>query len=145
MKFTCSKRCTVVLAALALNFSANAESVPHDFDFLQIKRGGILFQQYCAVCHGKQAEGAPNWLRPGSDGKYPPPPLNGSAHAWHHPTKALMSVIKNGTQRIGGNMPPWKEKLSDEQIKDIIAWFQAKWPDEIYAVWYRNDQRAGNR
>lgn len=129
---------------LAITFaSARAEErVPRDFDFLQMKRGGQLFQQNCAVCHGKQAEGSPNWQQAGPDGKYPPPPLNGTAHAWHHPTKVLMDVIKNGTQRIGGNMPPWKDKLTDEQIRDIIAWFQAKWPDEIYAAWYRNEQQS---
>ena len=101
-----------------------------------------MFQQYCAVCHGKQAEGAPHWQKAGPDGKYPPPPLNGTAHTWHHPTKVLVDVIKNGTQRIGGNMPPWKDKLTDEQIRDIIAWFQAKWSDDIYAAWYRNNQRV---
>lgn len=121
------------------------ESVPRDFDFLQMKSGGQLFQQHCARCHGKQAEGAVNWQRRDTAGKLPPPPLNGTGHAWHHPTKVLMNVIKNGTGRIGGNMPAWKDKLSDAQIKDIIAWFQTKWPDEIYAAWHRNNQQSGKR
>lgn len=122
--------------------SAMAEPVARDFDFLQLKRGGQLFQQHCAACHGKQGEGAVNWQQAGPDGKYPPPALNGTAHAWHHPTRVLMDVIKNGTGRIGGNMPAWKDKLTDEQITDIIAWFQSKWSDEIYAVWYRRNQQA---
>jgi len=130
----------ITLFSLAL--PAGAESVPRDFDFLQMKRGGQLFQQHCAACHGKQAEGTANWQKPGPDGKAPPPPLNGSAHAWHHPTRVLIDVIKNGTQRIGGNMPAWKDKLTDAQIRDIIAWFQAKWSDEIYAAWYRNNQQS---
>ena len=115
----------------------SAESVPRDFDFLQMKRGGQLFQQYCAACHGKNAEGAPNWQQRDKHGKFPAPALNGTAHAWHHPGKVLIDVIQNGTQRIGGNMPPWKDRLTETQIRDIIAWFQSKWSDEIYAAWYR--------
>lgn len=121
---------------------AMADSVPRDFDFLQMKRGGRLFMQHCAGCHGRQAEGAAGWQQRDAAGRFPPPPLNGSGHAWHHPSKVLMDVIKNGTQRIGGNMPPWRDKLTDEQIRDILAWLQAKWPDEIYAAWYRNNQQA---
>jgi mono/diheme cytochrome c family protein len=109
-------------------------------DFAQITRGGKLFQQNCAVCHGKQAEGAANWQQMDANGKFPPPPLNGSAHAWHHPHKVLVDTIKNGTAKLGGNMPAWKDKLSHEQINDIIAWFQSKWSDEIYSAWYENNQ-----
>lgn len=128
---------------LGLNLPALAETVPRDFDFLQMKRGGQLFQQHCAACHGKNAEGTRNWQQRDAAGKLPPPPLNGTAHAWHHPTSVLIDVIQNGTQRIGGNMPPWKDKLSEAQIRDIIAWFQAKWSDEIYAAWYRLETDAG--
>lgn len=111
-------------------------------DFAQISRGGKLFQQNCAVCHGKQAEGSQNWQKMDDKGKFPPPPLNGSAHAWHHPMSVLVSTIKNGTAKIGGSMPAWKEKLSEQDIQDVIAWFQSKWPDEIYAAWYERDRLA---
>ena len=129
------------IALLGMAGPAAAETIPRDYDFQQLKRGGQLFQQNCAVCHGKNAEGTKDWKKTDADGKYPPPPLNGSAHAWHHPTKILVDVIKNGTIRIGGNMPPWKDKLNDDQIKDIIIWFQSKWSDEIYSAWYEIDQR----
>jgi len=119
-----------------------AEPVARDFDFLQMKRGGQLFQQHCAACHGKQGQGANNWQRRDATGKMPAPPLNGTGHAWHHPSKVLIDVIQNGTQRIGGNMPPWKDKLSEPQIRDIIAWFQSKWSDEIYTAWYRNEKNS---
>ncbi|MGD8526471.1 MAG: cytochrome c [Thioalkalispiraceae bacterium] len=111
-------------------------------DFAQISRGGTLFQQHCAVCHGRQAEGAPDWQQMDANGKFPPPPLNGSAHAWHHPQQVLVDTIKNGTVKQGGNMPAWKDKLSDEQINAIIAWFQSKWSDEIYSAWYVRDQHS---
>ena len=113
-------------------------------DFSQISRGGKLFQQNCASCHGDQAQGlVTDWRKTDVNGKLPAPPLNGSAHAWHHPKKVLVRTIKNGTAQLGGNMPAWKDKLSDDEINDIIAWFQSKWPDEIYAAWYERDLEAG--
>lgn len=118
------------------------QAVPRSIDMAQLARGGNLFQKNCAACHGSNAEGAPNWQKPGPDGKYPPPPLNGTAHAWHHPMEALKRTIRDGTLKLGGNMPAWGDKLSVQDMEDVIAWFQAKWPDELYAAWYHADQRA---
>ena len=122
--------------------SGNKVEVQRSYDFAQLQRGGQLFQQHCAACHGKEAEGAANWQQRDADGKFPAPPLNGTAHAWHHPKLILIDTIKKGTKRIGGNMPAWEDKLSDKDIEDIIAWFQAKWPDQLYAAWYRRNQEA---
>ena len=116
--------------------------IVRNMDFSQISRGGKLFQQNCAVCHGKQAEGAANWQQMDDNGKFPPPPLNGTAHAWHHPHTVLVNTIKNGTAKLGGNMPAWKDKLSDEEINAIIVWFQSKWSDEIYSAWYERNQQV---
>jgi len=115
---------------------------PNVFDPAQVARGAEVFRAQCAACHGDRAQGAPNWQKPGADGKYPPPPLNGSAHAWHHPTAVLKDVIRNGTQRIGGNMPPWRDKLGEPDIEAVIAYFQSLWPAEIYQAWADIDRRA---
>jgi mono/diheme cytochrome c family protein len=111
-------------------------------DFAAVIRGATLYQQNCAACHGDAGQGHPQWQRPGSDGKYPAPPLNGTGHAWHHPTAALMQTIKRGTLNRGGSMPGWGDKLSHDDIAAIIAWFQSKWPDEIYAAWQRMDTQS---
>jgi len=119
----------------------NKTEVVRSMDFAAISRGGQLFQQNCAVCHGQQAQGlSENWRQADQEGKLPPPPLNGTAHAWHHPKRVLVSTIKNGTAKLGGNMPGWEGKLNDAEINSIIAWFQSKWSDEIYAAWYKRDQ-----
>jgi len=39
-------------------------------------------------------------------------------------------------------MPRFAAALSDEQILDVIAWFQSHWPDEIYAAWSKAEERA---
>ena len=112
------------------------------YDFAQMSRGRNLFLQNCAVCHGQKAEGAPNWRQRDPDGKFPPPPLNGTGHAWHHPMKALRMTIRDGTQKIGGKMPAWGDKLSDQDIDDIITWFQGQWPEEIYQAWYARNEKG---
>lgn len=111
-------------------------------DAAQLARGAQLFRQHCASCHGERAQGAVAWQRPGPDGKYPPPPLDGSAHAWHHPHAWLKRTIRNGTVPQGGNMPAWGAILSDADIDAVITWFQSLWPEEIYREWERNDQRT---
>lgn len=112
-------------------------------DDAQIRRGAQLYSRNCAQCHGAMAQGAFNWRQRGADGKMPPPPLNGTGHAWHHPKNMLRFVIKNGSPGGQGNMPAWRDKLTDEQIDDIIAWFQSLWPEPVYEAWSAIDQRSG--
>lgn len=107
-----------------------------------LAQGRQVFVQNCAACHGSEGQGAPNWQKPGPDGKYPAPPLNGTGHAWHHPMEALKQTIRHGTLRIGGSMPPWKDQLSEEEIQAVIYWFQSQWPDELYAAWHEADRRS---
>jgi len=40
-------------------------------------------------------------------------------------------------------MPAWRDKLSDDEIDDIIVWFQSRWPDQVYAAWQRMDRTRG--
>ena len=112
------------------------------YRFDQVSAGARIYQDNCAACHGKKGEGAENWRKAGPDGKYPAPPLNGSGHAWHHPLNILFHTIKNGSTGGQGNMPAWGEKLSDEEIIAAIAWFQSKWPREIYQNWVQRDAAA---
>lgn len=101
----------------------------------QAERGKVIFTDHCRVCHGSQAEATPDWKTPDANGHYPPPPLNGSAHAWHHPMSVLGRTIYNGGAEVGGQMPAFKDKLSETDIIDVIAHFQSYWPDAIYDRW----------
>ena len=111
---------------------------PRTTDFAQLMRGGQLFAQHCAQCHGRNAEGASDWRRRLADGSFPPPPLNGSGHAWHHPEQELKEVIIFGRNR----MPAWNGKLGRQDVDDLVAWFQSKWPEETYRVWAEANQRT---
>ena len=108
----------------------------------QLSLGEGVFQQHCSRCHGENAQGATNWHKPGDDGFYPAPPLDGSGHAWHHSQAVLKSVIINGSPQGKGKMPAWKNKLTDKEIDAVIAWFQSLWPQPVYDAWYEMQQRT---
>ncbi len=101
----------------------------------QVTLGNQVFQQNCAACHGVNAEATANWKQTDSNGNYSPPPLNGTAHAWHHSLDVLREQIREGGAPVGGVMPPFKQVLSAEEIDQAIAYFQSKWPDELYQKW----------
>lgn len=124
--------------------NAETESLPvykRWYSHGQVETGGLLFQQNCAVCHKPDASGTPNWKETDEAGKLPPPPLNGTAHTWHHSLPVLRRVVTLGGARLGGTMPAFGGKLSSEEIDAILAWVQSHWPDRIYAIWQeRNSQ-----
>ncbi|GBE08289.1 thiol:disulfide interchange protein DsbC precursor [bacterium BMS3Bbin11] len=107
----------------------------------QVTRGAGLYANYCAGCHKANAEGTENWRKTVSNGKYPPPPLNGTAHAWHHSIKVLANTIRDGGIKIGGVMPAFKDKLDARQTLDVIAFIQSKWEDKVYSAWLERNPR----
>ena len=123
----------IFISILMLPSILNAES--RWYDQAAVDKGSVLFKQNCASCHGVNAEATPDWKKTDSNGKYPPPPLNGSAHTWHHSIELLKKTIKEGGAKLGGVMPPFEDKLSDNDLDAVIAYFQSIWPDDIYQKW----------
>jgi len=130
---------SIVFALLAMPIVAvanDAVPVPDNRNFATVMRGARLFQQNCAACHGKQADGAPAGWAASSI----PPALNGNAHTWHHPTRDLLQIISAGTVARGGGMPAWGGILNQQQMVDIISWLHSKWPEEKYQQWLKTDK-----
>jgi len=117
------------------------------YDASLISQGQLLYVRHCADCHGPAAEGDVHWRKPDAEGFYPPPPLDGSGHAWHHSGPTLHEMIKKGSPvdeqgRPRGKMPAWRQTINDQEIEALIAWFQSLWPDPVYAIWYEREQRV---
>jgi len=108
----------------------------------QVAAGEPLYQTYCSVCHAADGSATDEWRTPGPDGVYPPPPLNGTAHTWHHPIDVLDSTIVNGGVAFGGVMPGFGRALDEDDRLAIIAWFQSLWTDDIYQRWQKIDARS---
>lgn len=107
-----------------------------------IDLGQENFLTHCSSCHGKNAEGTVEWRQRLTDGSFPPPPLNGTAHAWHHNMSTLLRTINDGGVSLGGKMPGFKEVLSAKEKLALIAYFQNFWPNEIYQSWL---ERGGTK
>lgn len=102
-----------------------------------LDRGARLFEQHCAQCHGPEAQGHPDWQ---TSGVVAAPPLNGTGNDWRRTRAQLVAVIKDGAMRNGQPaMPAWGGRLSDREVEDIINWFQALWPAEVYATWLKTN------
>lgn len=113
----------------------NGSSQERWYSERQVAEGGPLFQTHCASCHGPEAASTPNWRELDENGNYPPPPLDGSAHAWHHSLDLLRKTVRDGGIPLGGQMPPFREILAADEIDSVLAWVQTHWSDEIYSMW----------
>ncbi|HCI72263.1 MAG: hypothetical protein CL662_09870 [Bacteroidetes bacterium] len=104
----------------------------------QFELGKQVFTANCAQCHGGKGQGlVEDWKTPNPNGQFPAPPLNGSAHTWHHSTEVLMETINKGGIPLGGSMPSFQEVLSEEEKLAVIAFVQNLWDDETYKKWLK--------
>lgn len=108
----------------------------------QVSEGRKVYSQFCASCHGVNAESVDSWRKLDANGNYPPPPLNGSAHAWHHPLFVMNKVIRDGGAPLGGVMPGWGAVLNEDQRLKAVASFQDYWDDETYQRWLQREKSS---
>ena len=105
------------------------------YSISQVESGKKIYEQNCQVCHMPGGTGSKNWKEKLADGSYPPPPLNGDAHAWHHPIPDMLDMINNGGASYGGKMPPFKDKLNNDEKTSVIAYIHSLWSDKTYKQW----------
>ncbi|MGR3363435.1 MAG: c-type cytochrome [Maritimibacter harenae] len=105
--------------------------------------GETLYADNCASCHGADLEGQPDWRSPGPDGILPAPPHDENGHTWHHDSAMLFDYTKFGGQAaleargvtgFTSGMPGFGDSLSDEEIRDVLAYIRSTWPDQVQDV-----------
>jgi mono/diheme cytochrome c family protein len=134
---------SIITLSIATLSACNTEEKPtmngdngRWYSKIQVTQGATVFKANCAVCHGDQAQGlVADWKQALPNGQYPAPPLNSTAHAWHHDKAQLLRSINNGGVPLGGTMPAFADKLTDEEKLASIAYFQSFWPDKTYQIW----------
>lgn len=94
------------------------------YDETTLKRGAKLFQENCVACHQANTEGTADWKVRDANGNLTPPPLNGTAHSWHHSKATLVSQILQGGSQYGGTMPGFGHKLTATDAEATIAFYQ---------------------
>jgi len=113
-------------------------------DPAQVALGRGIYAEHCAMCHGANLEGQPDWMSRKPNGRLPAPPHDASGHTWHHPDQQLMTITKKGLSGVvpgyESDMPAFEGVLTDEQIAAVLAFIQSRWPSDI-----RSRQRAMTR
>ncbi|MDH5228680.1 MAG: c-type cytochrome [Gammaproteobacteria bacterium] len=100
--------CSPLMAADSARDVRSAKSKP-------VIRGGIVFRTYCSFCHGQDGKG------------------NTKAAKLYDRKKLMIKsgdtayyekITREGGEAIGKSkfMPPWRDELSEEQIKDVVAY-----------------------
>jgi len=140
MKYKILRTVLILFSSCALLACSDKQDFVADegrwYDSAQLAMGETVFADNCAQCHGDAAQGlTSDWKQKLDDGSFPPPPLDGSAHAWHHPQSVLLQVIDNGGAEFGGKMPAFATVLDQEEKLSAMAYFQNFWTDEIYSQW----------
>ena len=121
----------------ALGFLLALAGCGEDRPAVDLSVGKNIYFQQCAVCHGAKLEGQPDWQRKLANGRFPAPPHDDSGHTWHHPDEVLFGITKNGLappyapKGYESDMPAFAGKLSDEEIRAVLAYIGSHWSGEV--------------
>lgn len=94
--------------------------LPRDSQDAAIFRGGLVYTSYCVTCHGVNADGNGRAAR-----LYTPRPANLRTSDKNDAYVEL--IIRKGGEAIGrsAKMPPWEEELTNEQVRDAVAFIRS--------------------
>jgi mono/diheme cytochrome c family protein len=83
-------------------------------------RGATLYQRYCRGCHGEDGRGGAHTFMPHIGN------LTKKDYIEFIPDGFLFTVIAEGGVAVGksGYMPAWRGTLSEQDIKDVIAFIR---------------------
>jgi len=118
MELTRSMRTRVAFGVTVFGlWGAGLASVEAPSDQERLQRGRIIYEQRCLDCHGSEGRG---------DGRKalslsPRPGNLISAATSAKSDEDLLKIIANGRTE----MPAWKDELSDEQQRDVLAYIRS--------------------
>lgn len=130
--------------ALALR-EARPQIDPKDKALVAV--GQRVYASHCAICHGANLEGQPNWRQRLPNGRMPAPPHDAAGHTWHHPDALLFGIVKEGLvpgkyapPRYESDMPAFGGRLSDDEIRAVLAYVKSTWPEQQLAYQQKIDR-----
>lgn len=91
-----------------------------------LARGQTLYDAACAECHGLDGKGYAQSL-------VLAPPLDGSAHSWHHPDSQILGLLRFG----GMTMPAVAASWTDDDIEATLTYVKSRWEP-----WQREEQQG---
>jgi mono/diheme cytochrome c family protein len=113
----------------------------------QVALGRQIYAGHCAMCHGDNLEGQPDWKTRKPNGRLPAPPHDASGHTWHHPDQQLMLITKKSLSAVvpgyESDMPSFEGVLTDGEIAAVLAYIESHWPNEIQERQRQLTRQAG--
>jgi mono/diheme cytochrome c family protein len=107
----------VLIMLAALTWAQGAPETP------LFQEGKEVFENICADCHRLNGQGLP--------GTYPA--LAKNSFVVGDPKPVILTVL-NGRKGALGQMPAWKDRLSDQQIAGAITFIRNSWSNRAPAV-----------
>jgi mono/diheme cytochrome c family protein len=109
-------RGTVLLALALIALVAPAQDTHEAVEREMSKpliRGGIVFKNYCVVCHGERGDGVARAAKLYTGVNLAIAP---------RPAGYYEKIIRKGGEAVGASpsMPPWQDELSDEQVGYVL-------------------------
>lgn len=117
-------------------------------DQAQLALGAKIYAQNCADCHGAKLEGQPNWREGLPNGRLPAPPHDDTGHTWHHPEAVLFEITKRGLvppnapAGYESDMPAFEGRLSDDEIRAVLAFIASRWSRDVHGERSRMFERT---
>lgn len=127
---------TLCLGSLAATAQA-AEDIA-----ARLEKGRVLYEEYCASCHGVDLEGQEDWQSRNADGTLRAPPHDDSGHTWHHGDRLLTDYVRlggaatleaRGVEDFPSGMAGFGDRLSDDEIGAILDFIKSHWSDRARA------------
>ena len=102
----------------------------------QLRAGAEVYKAMCALCHG-QLNGRASVL----GGSFYPPAPQLPGHSTTYTERELFWIVKHGIRNT--SMPAWRNLLSDEDIRQVVAFLKSldSLPPEVGAE--ANQKQAG--
>jgi mono/diheme cytochrome c family protein len=102
-------------------------------DVAKVTAGKLVYQRWCAGCHGRRLQGQPLWQLEDQYARMRAPAHDQSGHTWTHPDEDLFYMTRDGrfpsaAPATPSYMPAYSESLTDEQIIEVVAYIKAAWP-----------------
>jgi mono/diheme cytochrome c family protein len=118
----------ITLAAGLLWLASGAAAAQSEVDPSEVERftdgdaahGETLYKRYCAGCHGEDGRGGAHTFMPHIQN------LTKKDYIEFIPDGFLFTVIAEGGEAVGKSdyMPAWQGTLSEQDIKDVIAFIR---------------------
>ena len=101
-----------------------------------VAEGAVLYDQFCAACHGADLEGQPNWREVNENGRLPAPPHDVTGHTWHHADALLIDITTRGTAAVVGrgyesDMMGFGGVMTEGEIIAVLSFIKSTWPTEV--------------